>query len=137
MWQKCLWKTVLLPFFLLVSAGSYAADVQLGLQQAVDVDCDGVAESSRDVAPGSCLIYQLDVVNYGELPRQAVAISAVIPEHTVLFRSYRLKQAVSLLDPESQINENTDGSRLIQTQINQLLPGSENRVVLDYIVRVL
>ena len=137
-----LWVSVAgLTVFIFISCAVVAAPldgrVALMLQGLTDTNCDGQPDSSStsSIAPGACLIYQLDAVNQGAVTVSNVAIAARIPEHTELVAAFQ--QVDGGEPPVSEIEDTSHGPRLLKTRLHKLEPGVGNTVRLQYRVRVL
>lgn len=63
--------------------------VRLTKQQALDTNCDGIADGAYGSAllqakPGTCISYQISAVNDGNAPVTSVVISDTVPSYTTL-----------------------------------------------------
>lgn len=119
-----------------VWAAADEGGVVLQLVQLADANCDGMPEAvATDVAPGGCLIYQLDAINQSRVAYHNVEIAAHIPEYTTLVDSFRyVGVGESVL---SSREEEKHGVRLLTTRLPVMEPGTANKVSLRYRVRVL
>ena len=137
-----MWKRLLgISFSCFIASGNLLADerqsgeVELILTQKPDIDCDGVPEKTDRVAPGSCMIYEIQALNMDDKVHRNILVSTRIPEHSILVHPYaRLDDG----DPvDSIIKQGSNGIRLLKTRLDTLQPGPENKVTLRYSVRVL
>ncbi|HPE59956.1 MAG TPA: hypothetical protein PLB10_06425 [Thiolinea sp.] len=127
---------LLFSFGLLLTGDSIAADpLQITLTQAVDRDCDGVAEaatavaSTAEIAPGECLAYRIELENHSDRMLERLDLTALIPPHT------RLQQAPSW-QRQAPVQVMTQDEGSVHIRLDTLAPGAANRRVLRYGVRV-
>ena len=121
----------------LLSADESIETIQLQLNQRPDADCDGVPEQGERVAPGTCVIYEIEAVNISGKDRHNVLISTRIPEHTILMQTYNRLAGDEPEPVDSIIEQGRNGIRLLKTRLDKLQPGTENKVTLHYSVKIL
>ncbi|MCB1619908.1 MAG: hypothetical protein KDI44_04115 [Thiothrix sp.] len=129
------WLASLLLFCLglVLTGDSIAAEpLQITLTQALDQDCDGVAEGAATtmIAPGACLSYRIMLENHSGRLLKNLNLSALIPQHT------RLRQVPAWLD-HAPVQVLTQDEHGLLIRLDSLAPGATNRRVLVYGVRVL
>ena len=109
-------------------------DVQFEMQHAVDSQCDGTPDANAKAIPDSCIIYSITAINTGNRIYQDVVISAHIPKHTKLVQPYRGQNNRQSLSSHTVYN--ADGVNLIETKLDALLPGENNRISVNYAVKI-
>ena len=136
MWTRriivCLFSYLLSPQ---LSADANLGGVQIQLTQRPDVGCDGMPDNTDRIAPGSCIIYEIQAVNTDNKTHRNILVSARIPEHSTLVQPYARANDSAPVD--SIINQDADGIRLLRTRLETLHPGHDNKVILHYSVRIL
>lgn len=135
MWSR-LFLTSLCILCILAIKPLAAADkaVQLQMQHEIDKQCNGTADASAQAIPGSCIIYSVTAINTSNTTYRNVSISAHVPANTTLVQAYRYSHNQQLL-PSTTLRD-SNGMRLIRTQLDALQPGEANKISVRYSVRI-
>lgn len=111
------------------------AEIQLSMTQLTGKQCIGGLEYDNSVVPGDCITYRLEVKNIGEFTARYVEVSALIPEYTELYTTFRKIEGHQMLG--SIIETQANGQRVIKTMLETLHTNIRDTVVLEYSVKVL
>ncbi|MGB0845122.1 MAG: hypothetical protein ACPGSM_00275 [Thiolinea sp.] len=135
MWPRLLLISCLSLFTANLYAESNPEAVQIQLSQKPDTNCDGIPEPNERFTPGTCIIYEVEALNTGDIEYNNILVSTQIPEHTILMQTYSHAHNDEPVD--STIEQNHNSVRLLKTRLEKLQPGQSNKITLQYSVRIL
>ena len=121
-------KGIISVWVLLLMSPLVWGSVSLDLTQAIDHNCDGVADSALShqamtALPGQCIVYRISAENKGSTVVSNIILRGNIPHHTQL-------QGIETIPT---ISDDYSVSRTFSS----LQPGVENKLSLQYWVQIL
>lgn len=137
MWSRLFLTSLCLLSVLAVrplTAANTNTDIQFQIEHQIDHQCDGTPDAAAKAIPSSCIIYSVTAINTSGRIYRDVSVTAHIPKHTTLVQGYRYQDSQRALP--SKTSRSADGLYLIETQLDVLPPGEDNKVSVSYSVKI-
>lgn len=109
--------------------------IKLELTQLGSALCIGTTNDMSRLRPGDCITYRITVENTGGQTARNVEVTALIPEHTELYRSiYNVHSREPI---GSVVEHKADGTSVLKAAIDTVPAGQAGNMILEYSVKVI